>query len=187
MKTNKVYPVILLLIFCMVGTSVEISAQVRNGDKRSKKEERRAKAEYSFRTLDSLMSSGRYVLEASYLQNKYGTMLPVSSNINFIRVNGPNGILQTGNDLREGYNGIGGVTAEGKINNYEIKRDPKRLTISVTYHLFTNIGTYDIIMNVGSDNVASATISGSTSGRLTWRGQIVPLNKSKTFKGQTTY
>jgi hypothetical protein len=187
MKTNKVYPVILLLIICMVGTSLDISAQIKNGDKRSKKEERRAKAEYSYRTLDSLMSSGRYVLEANYLQSKYGTMLPVSSNINFIRVNGPKGILQTGNDLRDGYNGIGGVTAEGKISNYVIKRDPKRLTMAVTYQLFTNIGTYDIMLNVGADNSASATISGMTSARLTWRGQIVSLDKSKTFKGQTTY
>jgi hypothetical protein len=51
----------------------------------------------------------------------------------------------------------------------------------------TNLGTYDINMIVSSDSNASATISGTTSGKLTWRGSIESLDRSRAYKGQTTY
>jgi hypothetical protein len=187
MKTTKFYPVILLLIAGLTLVTANSYSQDSKQDKKSKKEIKRAKAESEFRTLDSLMSSGRYVLEANYLQNKYGSMVTVSSNLNFIRVDGPKGVLQTGSDLRQGYNGVGGVTATGSISNYKISRDMKNLTMTISFQLMTNLGTFDILMSVVSENIASATISGSTSGKLTWRGRIVPLDKSKVFKGQDTY
>ncbi len=187
MKTRKLYLVALLLFIGLTGVSLTVSSQDTKPDRKSKKEARRARSERDFRSLDSLMSSGRYVLEANYLQNKYGTMVSVSSNLNFIRIDGPKGVLQTGSDFRQGYNGLGGVTAEGSVNNYKIERNLNSLSFSVTYQLMTNLGTFDINMHVGADNTASATITGTTSGRLTWRGTIVALNKSRSFKGQQTY
>jgi len=34
--------------------------------------------------------------------------------INFIMLNASEGVLQTGSNFRVGYNGVGGVTAEGQ-------------------------------------------------------------------------
>jgi hypothetical protein len=185
MKTTKIYLAVLFLSIGLFGIMANSNAQ--EPSKQSKKEAKKAQAMADFRALDSLMSSGRYVLEANYLQDKYGNMVTVTSNLNFIRVDGPKGVLQTGSDIRQGYNGVGGVTAEGNINVYKISRDMKNLTMMVTFQLMTNLGTFDILMSVASENIASATISGSTSGKLTWRGRIVPLSKSKVYKGQTTY
>lgn len=177
----------LFLLVGLFGSTVYSNSQDTKPDKKSRKEARKVEMETNFRVIDSLLYTGRYVLEANILQGKYGDRIPVSSTLNFIRVEGPNGILQTGSDIRQGYNGVGGVTAEGSINDYRVSRETKNLSHTVTFNLLTNLGTFDIFMNVSADNNATATISGSTSGRLTWDGHLVTLDNSRVFKGQTTY
>jgi hypothetical protein len=98
----------------------------------------------------------------------------------------PKGVLQTGSDSRLGSNGVGGVTAEGTVGDYKISRNLKNLTCTVTFNLLTNIGSFNILMTVSADNNATATISGTTSGRLTWDGHLKTLNKSRVFKGQNS-
>ena len=186
MKRMKVYLTGLLLLTGLFAVSAYGISQDTKPDKKSRKEAKRAEAEVNFHVLDSLLYTGRYVLEADYLQNKYGSRVFVTSTLNFIRVELPNGVLQTGSDSRQGYNGVGGVTAEGKVSDYRISRDLKNLNCTVTFNLLTNLGTFNIIMTVSSSNNATATISGTTSGRLTWDGHLVTLNNSRVFKGMNT-
>jgi hypothetical protein len=186
MKNLKVYMACLLLLTGLFAVSVTGYSQDNKPDKKSRKEAKRAEAENNFRVLDSLLYTGRYVLEANYLQNKYGSRVYVTSTLNFIRVELPDGVLQTGSDTRQGYNGVGGVTAEGTVSNYRIERDVKNLSCTVTFNLVTSLGSFNIIMTVSSSNNATATISGTTSGRLTWDGHLVTLNKSRVFKGMNT-
>ena len=68
-----------------------------------------------------------------------------------------------------------------------MQRDTKNLTHTITFHLMTNLGTFDILMTVFGDGNAQATISGTTSGKLTWKGQFVALSHSRVYKGQQTY
>jgi hypothetical protein len=186
MKTMKTYMTGLLLVIGLFGISVYSSSQDAKPDKKARKEAKRAQMEANFRDLDSLLYTGRYVLEANFLENKYGERIVVTSSLNFIRVDGLNGVLQTGSDFRFGSNGVGGVTAEGTIGGYKISRNLKNLTCSVTFDLMTNLGTFLISLKVTSDNNAQATISGTTSGRLTWDGRLVPLDNSRAFKGTNT-
>ena len=140
----------------------------------------------NFNILDSLLSAKSFVLEADFLQNTYGLKVPVNSTLNFVKVDASNGILQTGSNFDMGYNGVGGVTAEGSIGSWKIYKDFKKLTYSLKFSLFTNLGNFDIFMIVTADNHATATISGSTSGKLTWEGHLETINNSRVFKGQNT-
>jgi hypothetical protein len=101
-------------------------------------------------------------------------------------VDGSNGILQTGTNSGLGYNGVGGVTAEGTTGSWEINKDIKKLYYSVQFSIITNIGQYDIFMNVMADDHARATISGLGPGKLTWEGHLETVNNSRIFKGQET-
>lgn len=186
MKTWKLNIACVLVMLGLFGITLNVNSQETKPDKQSRKEAKKAQMIANYHVLDSLLSVGRYVLEANFLQSKYGTMVAVSSTLNFIRVEGPKGVLQTGSDLRQGYNGVGGVTAEGTINDYKIEHDLKNLTCTVTFNLLTDIGTYTIILNVSADNNAYATISGSTSGKLTWRGQLQSIEGTRTYKGFKT-
>ena len=106
--------------------------------------------------------------------------------LNFIKLDESTGILQTGSNFSMGYNGVGGVTAEGNIGRWKIYKDVKNLNFRLQFSLYTNIGTYDVSMSVGSDARARATITGLTPGRLTWEGHLETVENARVYKGQNS-
>jgi len=167
-------------------TSQNISAQNEKLTRQERKEVRKAQLEANFYILDSLLNSRTFVLKADYLLNREGTMIPVVSNLNFIKVEGTEGILQTGSNSGLGYNGVGGVTAEGNIGSWEISKDSKKLSYTLRFSMITNLGSYDVLMYISADNRASATIRGLSPGWLTWQGELYTIKNSIVFKGQET-
>lgn len=186
MKTMKTYMASLFLVILGFPglTSYSYSQDIKL-TRQERKEVKKAQLMANYYALDSLLNERAFVLEADYLQNRYGERILVSSNLNFIKVTGSNGILQTGSYSGFGYNGVGGVTAEGSIGNWKIYKNPKKLSYTVQFSIQSNIGHYDIIMNVNANTSASATISGLGPGNLTWEGHLVMLRNSRVFKGQT--
>ena len=85
-----------------------------------------------------------------------------------------------------GYNGVGGVTAEGRIGTWKLTKDVKKQYYMLHFSLDTQLGNYDVFLTVSADNHASATISGLGPGRLTWNGHIATLNNARIFKGQNS-
>jgi hypothetical protein len=188
MKTIKMNlnRISLFLILGLSWICLNSNAQNTKLSRQERKEVRKAQLAANYSILDSLLNAKSFVLEADYLQNKYGDRVPVVSSLNFIKVDGSYGVLQTGSNTTIGYNGVGGVTAEGNIGSWEITRDPKKQIYWLRFSIMTNIGHYDIFMNVNSDNNASATISGLGPGNLTWEGHLATINNSRVFKGQET-
>ncbi len=189
MKTFKNQLVLFLILTGLTGSFQAFSQDFSNDQKltrQEKKEAEKANLILNFRAIDTLLQRKAYVLEAEYLQNRLGDQIPVSRNINFIRVNSDQVILQTGNNVSSGYNGVGGVTAEGTLNNYKVNSDEKKLTHTVYFSTTTQIGTYDIILRIGADARATATITGFTRGSLTYRGNLVALYNSRVFKGRNS-
>jgi hypothetical protein len=123
---------------------------------------------------------------ADFLQNYYGERVNVVPSLNFIKVSGSTGILQTGSNNSMGYNGVGGVTAEGTIGKWEVQKNMRNLTHTLHFNLMTNIGIYDVFMDVSVNNNATATITGLGPGKLTWEGHLETLDNSRVFKGQNT-
>jgi hypothetical protein len=187
MKTIKMNIVSLFWIAGLSWISLNGASQDIKLSRQERKEAEKAQMTANFYILDSLMNARSFVLEADNLQNQYGDRAFVASNINFIRVDKSVGVLQTGSDWGgRGYNGVGGVTAEGNIGTWKVDRDVKRLTYRGQFSLLTNIGHYDVFMVVSADGHASATISGMSRGKLTWDGHLETVNNSRVFKGQNT-
>lgn len=186
MKTLRVNTISLFLIAGLIWTFQNTYSQNVKLDRQERKEVRKAQMAANFYILDSLFHARNFVLVADYLKNQYGDMAPVSSMLNFIKINGNYGVIQTGSNFSRGYNGVGGVTAEGSVGNWEVFKDPKRFTHRLRFSLITNIGHYDVTMIVSSDNRASATVTGLGRGRLTWDGHLETVGNSRVFKGQNT-
>jgi hypothetical protein len=187
MKTSKSYMVSFFGVLGFLGLTINSSSQDIKLTRQELKEVRKAQLEANYYILDTLLNEKTFVLEADYLESRYGDRVPVLSDLNFIKVNEADGILQTGSSFNPGYNGVGGVTAEGKTGSWKITKNPKKLTYTVRFSLFSNIGHYDVLMYVSSNTRASATITGLGPGRLTWEGHLVPLNNSRVFKAQTSF
>jgi hypothetical protein len=189
MKTKRfnflILAVFLMSMFPLTGTSQDYSRDTKISRK-EKKETRKAELYANYRAIDSLLKKKTFVLEAYTLRDKYGDNVPVNNNLNFIRVNGSNVVLQTGTPSGMGYNGVGGVTAEGSISNWKVVADEKRLNHSVSFNTTTGVGIYDVMMTIAADATASATITGMTSGRLTYLGNLVAPYNSRVFKGMRT-
>lgn len=151
------------------------------------KDDKKAELAKKYERMEQILENRDYVLEAQYLSDRYGNRVPVSSTINFIKVDSTEGIIQVGNHSGIGYNGVGGVTADGNITNYELKTNEKRKTFFIQMTVMTSIGTYDVHMSVGADGYATATLSGMRGGKLDYSGYIVPLQLTRTFEGSTTY
>jgi len=186
MKTMIMNKVSLFWILGFFLISFNSNSQNIKLSRQDRKEVRKAQMAANFNILDSLLNEKSFVLEADYLQNGYGFRIPVVSNLNFVEIDDLRGILQTGSDFRMGYNGVGGVTAEGIIGKWEVNKNFKSLSYTLQFSLLTNIGHYDIFMTVSSDNHAIATITGLGPGRLTWEGHLETINNSRVFKGQNT-
>ncbi len=176
----------LFLVLGLLLISSYSNAQDIKLTRKERKEVRKAQMNVNFHILDSLLNERNFVLEADFLEDKYGMRLPVMSNVNFIKVNQSNSVLQTGTVSGFGYNGVGGVTAEGRIGSWDINKNVKDLSYTLRFSVLTQIGSYDVILTVNSENNASATVTGLWPGKLTWVGHLYTLDNSRVFKGQNT-
>jgi hypothetical protein len=177
MKTKMI--IIASLLF-MSGLSAQ-----ENKKSKETKEEKTARIEMEYNELAQLIYGKHFVLEADSRSNQYGNSIPVSSMLNFIKVDSAMAVIQTGSNNRIGYNGVGGITAEGKINNWKVVNDAKRKTFLISMTVSTSLGFYDIIIDVSASGNASSTISGTTAGKLNYQGHLVSLPETRTYKGST--
>jgi len=166
--------------------SLNINSQDNKISRQDQKAAKRDKQYFNFQVVDSMLENKSFVLEADFLQNQYGDRVPVLSGVNFIMIDFTNVVLQTGSTAIRGSNGVGGVTAEGRLENLKITKDFKNLTFSVRFTATTQIGIYDIFMTINSNRYARATISGLTRGKLIYDGRILALYDSGVYKGRNS-
>jgi hypothetical protein len=170
-----------LLLISLAGNSQDIKLS-----KEEKKAAKRDKDYYNYQVVDSMVENRSFVLEADYLEDRYGIRQPVSSLLNFIRVESSDAVLQTGSNWYEGSNAVGGVTAEGSIQGLKITKNTKNLSFFLRFTVMTNIGIYDVAMTINSDKNARAEISGLGPGKLIYNGHILNPWESKAYKGRNT-
>lgn len=154
--------------------------------KEEKKAAKRDKDYYNFQVVDSMIENKSFVLEADYLENQFGIRRPVTSLLNFIEVDSINAVLQTGSNYSQGYNDVGGVTAEGRIQGLKISKNIKNLTFNLRFTVLTNVGIYDVAMTIYANKNARAEISGLSRGKLIYDGHILNLWESRAYKGRNT-
>lgn len=183
---NRVVVMLILLVSC-AGMA---QAQSSKEDKVKAREERRAEQA----RLDSLfyeqsrkaIEERSYVLEADRVVFKHGENAYVSSNTNFVMLDGDNATVQVAFNVPfSGLNGIGGVTVDGAVSAYEAKTDKN----GDLYIKFNVMGTgisarVDITLPNGSSNATVMILPNFNSNRLTLIGHILPLQLSNVYKGR---
>ena len=175
----------LVLIFVFAISTSLIFAQGTNKDSSlTRKEKRKAEIEKQYQLTKDMLENRNFVLESDSLENRYGNRFPVSPNINFVKVD-PNGeaVIQIGSNWRVGPNGVGGVTAKGKITRWDFTTNQKNKTFNVKMFVMTPIGMYDLNFSVMAGGQATARLTGNYSGHLTFDGDLVPTDQSAVYEG----
>jgi len=150
----------------------------------TKKERRDAEREQEFQQVKSMLYNKNFVLLADYLQDRYGNRVLVSSTINFVAVDSTEATIQIGSNSGNGPNGVGGVTAKGKITKWDLTEDSKNQAFTLNMNVMTMIGIYDLSINIGASGKGSAILTGTTMGSLMFDGNLVPWQKNTVFVGQ---
>lgn len=187
MNTTKINPVSLFLMVILSLITRNVYPQPEKLSRKEKAELRRGELIINYQVLDTLLEGRKFILEADFLNDKYGNRIYVTPMLNFIKIDSLNAVLQIGSTSGLGYNGVGGITAEGSLKDWKLVKKPKELSYYLQFSTITNIGVYDISMTVNADNYARATISGLRGGTLIYEGHLQTLRNSSAFKGQNSY
>ena len=180
---------IIAFVFVLGAFSQEETQQlsqkeIKKIQKEQKKAARAAEEERMAEVTRYMVHQQQFALEADYLSDKYGQRVSVTPTINFIMIDSLVGTVQFGDAMAIGYNGVGGVTVDGKVTKYEYSVIGKKEdSYSIRLILMSSIGTYDITLMVSSQGLADAQIRGNWSGQLNYHGKLVPLTLSRVYKG----
>ena len=180
---------LLAFVFVLGAFSQEETQQlskqeIKKLQKEQKKAAKAAEEERMAEVTSFMVHQQQFVLEADYLSDKYGQRVPVTPTINFVMVDSVAGTVQFGSAQDIGYNGVGGLTVDGRITKYEYSVIGKKEdSYSIRLILMSSIGTYDITLMVNSQGYADASIRGNWSGQLNYHGKLVPLTLSRVYKG----
>lgn len=185
----------ITIIFCIAHTGF---AQIENPDsknltkeekkaiRKAKKEEDKRKREEALISFSEYAEMKKWVIEAHTVYDKQGQSYQMDPNINFVGVSDDETTIQLSFNGLMGWNGVGGITLEGKIGKYEYSSDKKLLNITMSA-MGSGLGVVDMFITVTGDGNGRASISGNWGDRITFQGKFVSLEESSVFKGTTTY
>ena len=158
---------VVILTLVTLFTCVEYS-QAQTTEKEMTRQEKKAAQEaldkMLFQEAKEAIDNQTFVLEADRVYFKYGTSAFVSSNTNFVGLDGDKAVVQVAFNVPfSGPNGLGGITVMGIGISAQV-------SIDIPYG--SNNATVDILPNFNSSH-------------MTLSGQILPLKKANVFKGRS--
>ena len=173
----------------------ESNAAARRAERKAERDAERAKLRAEEEVQDMVayqqavqaLKNKQFVLEANQVVFRNGMSAFVTSNTNFVLMNGNRATVQTAfNTPYPGPNGIGGVTVDGNSSDMKMNID-KKGNVNCSFSV-QGIGiSAQVFINMSSgNNTASVSISPNFSNNnLTLNGNIVPLDQSNIFKGRS--
>lgn len=185
---NKLLTLFILLF--SLSFSFKVKAQepqkelTKKEKKALKKQQRKEQSKIEFDKAYEAIKNDHWILEANTVYNKYGHAAQVTSNTNFVTVQGDEVYLQLAfTNFTGGPNGIGGITLKGRQTRKEIKTD-KHGNVTLNMSVMGNALTVDITLHLTSGgNYSDATVTSITRGtRLRFSGNLLDIKESDYYK-----
>ena len=166
--------------------SKNLSKEEKKALKLAKKEEDARKREEALVNYQAIAENKMWVLEAHTVFEKGGRSFPMNPSVNFVSVEDDETTIQLSFNGILGWNGVGGITLEGKTTKYEVSESKNAITITMTA-IGSGMGPVDLLVTVGSDGSGRATASGNWGERITFAGNFVSFEDSNVYKGTPRY
>lgn len=172
----------LLIVMGLSAQTTESNRKLTRAERKEIKAQERAENKEQILTA---IQDHQFVIEAYHLEDRYGRFIQVSPTTNFILVDSVEATIQLAFPNRiGGWNGLGGITDEGRIRNIRFpKKTPKygvSFVMDVTGPAF---GSSRVYVDVNDDGLAVMRFSGAFGARFTMRGNFELLEESNIFKG----
>lgn len=180
----------IITVLLAITAALPAAAQDSGARKMTKKEKKILQARIDstlHAEAEKAVNDTAFTLEADQVMFKRGYTAHVSSNTNFVSVKGGNAIIQVAFNIPlSGFNGLGGITLEGNMSNFERSKDKKGNIYVKMGVTGKGISAQVLITLWRGKNEATVAIQPNfNSNKLTLSGIILPLEKSNVFKGVT--
>jgi hypothetical protein len=191
MKITKIYLTFILLIAFMGVADAQSREERREQRKQERLERRQLKkaqrAQEKARIID-MAEEQAFVLEANTLFDRYMNRYDMVNN-SFIMLRGDEMVLQTATPGgHPGFNGMGGITLNGRITDYEIHEGKKQRPVTITAQVNTQaVGHGTIRMTISGSGNATGTFRDNWGNRITFSGRINDLQSSSVFEGMSVF
>lgn len=183
---------LLLSVIAFAQTSKEAREVKREALKKERKIRKSIEAQQDsiayFKAVKAL-KSGSFVLEVDNVMFNNGITRYVSNSTNYVQADNGEGIVQTAFTnfaYSPGPNGLGGVTVEGKLSGWVLRKD-KDGNYFCNYNIQgTAVSATISITLTGGTNQASVIVSPNfNNNNITMTGRLYPLDESDVFQGIT--
>lgn len=138
--------------------------------------------------VNQAIDSAHFVLTADRLTTRNGHVIYVTRTTNFIRVDGDRGTVQVAftNAPFLGPNGLGGITLNGNVSNYKVKRTKPGITM-VSFNVIGIGISSEVTITVpdGGENSSVTINANTTPQRLTLSGDLLPLTPFAVYEGMS--
>lgn len=127
-----------------------------------------------------------FVVEAERLVLPSGENIMVTSNVNFVSVNGEKAVIQVAPLSGPGHNGVGGITVDGYISDVDFNTD-KRGNLNVTMNVTGAAVSCRLSLSLpkGGVNARIRVDPNYSSDDITLVGSVVPTELSSVHQGMT--
>jgi len=176
---------IILILVLVISSGILVAQESGQRVALTRKEKKDSIAESQYRLNKYMLENRNFVLVASYLQDKRGNRRIVNSTINFVAIDSTTAIIQVGSDYRNGPNGVGGVTAKGKITRWVLTENKKQKSFNLSVNVSTSIGFYDLFFSISLWGNNTARLTGLSAGELTFEGSVEPYSTSQVYEGRS--
>lgn len=176
-----------LIVIIVFIPFVAFPQEIRSDKKltrQEKKEQRLQEEEAVEAKIKEMVTNSEWVLEVTALLDERNNHGFLNTPNNFVAVKQKDGVVQLMLPGMRGWNGIGGMTLRGKVENYEVKTSGKEIYATGT--IFTNQGAFTFRL-YPTIHKTKMVLSGSFNDTLTLIGNLISPGETVLFEGINVY
>lgn len=162
---KKLLSILILSVLVCVGLNAQdVNTEKSKRELRNeRKEQRKVDQQAVEDSIKLALTEKDFTLRGNTFQSKLGPIVNVDNNVNFVAISGDQIIVQLGNLTTFGYNGVGGITYKGRIQDLDLNEAKGRscFTAKVVFNSPNTINTAMVRIDVNGDNVSARFINGS--------------------------
>ncbi len=158
----------------------------KKAERKAKKEKEKQEALVKYEKAVKIMKAKSFIITAKTITFRSGQQIFPDEALNFLKVEGENGVLQIAprTAMNPGFNGLGGITLDGKISNVKERTNEKKNHFSMSFSISGVVGTAQITVNLYGSDQANIMVQGMYSGTsFTMTGVVEPYGDATIFQG----
>jgi hypothetical protein len=159
-------------------------SQSETQTKSEKKAQKQQAEEEQLELYFEIVNSHQFIVEATSMVGNSGETYTLSPSVNFFYIDSSASTIQLSFEGLVGWNGLGGVTIDGKLDRFQLDNLVKGKPVTASGNIIgRNGGNAQFVMYVNSSGMATVELSGNWSNNINFNGRLLTLAQSKVYKG----